>query len=103
MRRGWIVLFGVGGWLVSYWMFGIWMFDSGFDFWGGWVDAFTASTWGTGLIYDLCAVTNIMIVLAIFDRKRLGPKWTAAVVLTLGLSVSMSLMCYLLGITADAD
>ena len=39
----------------------------------------------------------MMIALAIWDRRRLGPRWTAGVILSLGLSVSMSLAIYLVG------
>jgi hypothetical protein len=90
-----VFFFGILGWLASYAYFAVWMLDSGGDFFGGWVAAFTGASFGTGLLMDLCAVTAMMIVLAVFDRGRIGPKWSIAVVASLGLSVSISLAIYL--------
>lgn len=89
---------GVLGWVVSYALFLKWLAEHEWDFFGGWREAFTASDFATGLLSDLVVVTAIMIALAIWDRKRLGPRWTIAVIASLGLSVSMSLAIYLVGI-----
>lgn len=89
---------GVLGWVVSYAFFTKWLLEHEWDFFGGWREAFTASDFATGLLSDLVVVTVMMVALAIWDRKRLGPKWTIAVVASLGLSVSISLAIYLVGI-----
>lgn len=89
---------GVLGWVVSYAFFTKWLVEHEWDFFGGWVVAFSANDFATGLLSDLVVVTLMMIALAIWDRKRLGPKWTIAVIASLGLSVSISLAIYLVGI-----
>ena len=66
------MLFGALGWVLSYAMFLKFLRAHGWDFLGGWVEAFTASDFGTGLLLDLVATTGMMIVLAIGDRRRLG-------------------------------
>lgn len=98
MKHTVIWILGVLGWLVSYAFFMVWLNANGWDFFGGWAEAFTASDFATGLLLDLVFVTFMMVALAVFDRKRLGPRWTTAVLASLTLSVSMSLACYLMGI-----
>ncbi|MCU0671955.1 MAG: DUF2834 domain-containing protein [Myxococcota bacterium] len=88
---------GLIGWIASYVMFGLWLDANGWDLVGGWVEAFTVSDFATGLLFDLVATTFMMVAVAIFERDRLGPRWTAAVVGTLALSVSVSLAVYLVG------
>ena len=94
---------GVLGWVVSYALFTKWLVEHEWAFFEGWREAFTASDFATGLLSDLVVVTLMMIALAIWDRKRLGPKWTLAVVASLGLSVSMSLAIYLVGIARQTQ
>jgi len=89
---------GVLGWVVSYAFFTKWLVEHEWGFFEGWREAFTASDFATGLLSDLVVVTLMMIALALWDRKRLGPKWTVAVIASLGLSVSMSLAIYLVGV-----
>ncbi len=89
---------GFLGWLLSYAMFLKWLIANRWDFFGGWAEAFTSSDFATGLIVDLVLVTLMMVALAVLDRKRLGPRWTAAVLASLSLSVSMSLAIYLAAI-----
>jgi len=86
---------GIVGWVVSFAMFFRWLGAHDWDFFGGWVDAFTASDFATGLLLDLVTVTVMMVAVAVWDRRRLGPRGTAAVIACLSLSVSMSLAVYL--------
>ncbi len=92
------MLLGVLGWVLSYAMFLKFLRAHSWDFFGGWVEAFTSSDFGTGLLLDLVATTGMMIVLAIGDRRRLGGRWAVLVIACLSLSVSMSLAVYLVGI-----
>lgn len=92
-----IWLLGIGGWLSSYYLFFEWFKEHDWDFFGGWIEAFTLSDFSTGLHLDLTFVTFLMITLAITDRRTLGSKWSAAVILSLALSVSMSLAIYIVG------
>ena len=89
--------FGLAGWLTSYLMFSRSLQNNDWDFLGCWVEAFSTSDFSTGLHLDLVFVTFMMISLAVLDRKSLGKKWTAAVLLSLSLSVSMSLCLYVVG------
>ncbi|MGH1346334.1 MAG: DUF2834 domain-containing protein [Nannocystales bacterium] len=89
---------GVIGWVASYAMFGVWLAANDWDFFGGWVEAFTASDFATGLLFDLVAVTVMMVVVAVWERRRIGGRWSAAVVGALTLSVSMSLTIYLVAL-----
>ena len=98
IKTGMTVLFGVLGWVLSYAMFLKFLMAHHWDFFGGWTEAFTTSDFGTGLLLDLVAMTVMMIVLAIGDRRRLGGRWAALVIASLSLSVSMSLAVYLLRI-----
>ena len=86
---------GILGWFVSYAFFGQWLLNSGGDFIGGWVGAFTAHTFAMGLLSDLVVVTAMMVVVAVVERRRIGTLWSVAMVASLGLSVSMSLAIYL--------
>lgn len=95
LRNAAIVALGILGWLVSYAFFGVWLLDSGGDFFGGWAGAFTTHTFGTGLLSDLVAVTGMMVVVAIAERRRIGTPWAVAMVASLSLSVSVSLAIYL--------
>ncbi len=95
-RQRMTMLLGVLGWVLSYAMFLKFLLAHRWDFFGGWVEAFTSSDFGTGLLLDLVAMTGMMIVLAISDRRRLGARWAALVIASLALSVSMSLAIYLL-------
>lgn len=90
------LLLGVLGWVLSYAMFVRFLQAHGWDFLGGWVEAFTGSDFGVGLLLDLVATTGMMIVLAIGDRRRLGARGAVLVIACLALSVSMSLAVYLL-------
>lgn len=94
-RTAVIWLLGVLGWVVSYVFFFKWMAANEWSFLGGWVTSFTGPDFNTGFLSDLVAVTLMMVVLAVADRRRLGPKWTVAVIAALALSVSMSLAIYL--------
>ena len=91
-----IAALGLLGWVVSYAFFYEWLAGSGWDLLGGWRDAFTASTFGTGLLLDLVAVTGMMVAVAVFERRRIGTGWALAMVLSLSLSASVSLAIYLL-------
>ena len=93
--RGTIFL-GVLGWLVSYAFFYRWLSDNDWRFFQGWIEAFTASDFGTGLLMDLVLVTAMMIFVALAERRRLGGRWVAAIIGSLALSVTMSLMLYLI-------
>ena len=97
----WIL--GLVGWGVSYALFLRWLLANRWDFWGGWVEAFTASDFATGLLSDLVTVTIMMVAVALWDRRRLGPKWTLAVLAALALSVSMSLTIYLVAINRERE
>ncbi|HBP18547.1 MAG TPA: hypothetical protein DEA08_12280 [Planctomycetes bacterium] len=90
-----IVTLGVLGWLISYAFFFKWLGEHQWAFFGGWYEAFTSSDFATGLLMDLVLTTAMLVALAIFERERLGPRWTAAVILSLALSVSISLTLYL--------
>ncbi|MEZ6184404.1 MAG: DUF2834 domain-containing protein [Planctomycetota bacterium] len=89
---------GVLGWVASYALFTKWLAEHGWDFLGGWREAFTASDFATGLIVDLSVTAVMLIVLAVWERKRLGGRWTAAILASLALSVSMALTLYLLAL-----
>jgi len=89
---------GILGWVVSWAFFADWLASNDGDFFGGWVEAFTSSVFATGLLSDLVVVTVMMVVVALWDRRRLGPKWTLAVIASLTLSVSVSLAIYLVAI-----
>jgi hypothetical protein len=97
----WIL--GVLGWVLSYALFVKWLNANGWDFFGGWYEAFTASDFATGLLVDLVVTSTMLIAAAIWDRDRLGTKWTVAVLLSLCLSVSMALAIYLVGMWRSAD
>lgn len=90
------------GWLVSYVCFFEWHQANGFGvgpFLDAWVEAFTESPgYATGFIYDLLSVTVLVPFLAIVDRKRIGTAAAVGMVLSLGLSVSMSLAIYLIAL-----
>lgn len=96
-RTAGIWVLGVLGWLASYAMFGRWLAANDGAFFRAWAESFSTHDFATGLLYDLVAVTAMMVFLAVRDRARLGAWWTAAVLLSLGLSVSMSLAIYLVG------
>lgn len=98
MKKTLIWSFGILGWVLSYVMFMKWMSANEWAFFRGWAEAFTVHDFNTGFLLDLVAVTIMMVVLALSDRRRLGPKWTIAVLASLALSVSMSLAIYLVGI-----
>lgn len=103
-----IVTLGALGWLISYAYFLKWLGEHQWDFFGGWREAFSSSDFATGLLLDLVLTSAMLIALAIFERERLGPRWTAAVILSLALSVSVSLTLYLLAVwlrrpEADAE
>lgn len=89
---------GFLGWVLSYAMFVKWLVANRWDFFGGWAEAFTSSDFATGLLIDLVLVTLMMVALAVFDRRRLGTRWTVAVLASVSLSVSMSLAIYLAAI-----
>ena len=89
---------GILGWLASYVMFFKWMAVNEWDFFGGWAEAFSISDFGLGFHLDLVAVTFMVVALALYDRAKLGALWTAAVIASLGLSVSIALAIYLAGI-----
>ncbi|MBV1859622.1 MAG: DUF2834 domain-containing protein [Nannocystaceae bacterium] len=91
----WIL--GFLGWAASYALFARWLAAHEWDFFGGWAEAFAASDFATGLLSDLVVVTIMMLAVAIWERRRLGPRWTAAILACLCLSVSMSLAVYLIG------
>ncbi len=97
----WIL--GILGWVISYAFFAKWLIENEWNFFGGWAEAFTSSDFATGLLSDLVVVTIMMVVLALWDRRRLGPKWTTIVIASLGLSVSMSLAIYLVIIWQKSD
>ena len=90
-----IVTLGILGWVISWLLFYRWLGEHQWDFFGGWREAFTASDFATGLIMDLVLTSAMLIALALFERERLGPRWTAAVILSLAISVSISLTLYL--------
>lgn len=96
LRNATIATLGLLGWLVSYAFFFDWLVANGGDFFGGWVEAFTASGFGTGLLSDLVAVTLMCMAVAWWERRRIGGRWALAMVASLGLSVSVSLAIYLL-------
>lgn len=95
LRDAAIAALGILGWLVSYAFFGQWMLDSGGDFFGGWTGAFSAHAFATGLLSDLVAVTLMMVVVAVAERRRIGTPWAVGMVASLSLSVSVSLAIYL--------
>lgn len=94
-RSAAIAALGVVGWVVSYGFFLKWMAAHGWDFFGGWAEAFTASDFSTGLIMDLVFVTAMVVGVAWWERRRIGTRWAVAMVAALGLSVSVSLAIYL--------
>ncbi|HAA57329.1 MAG TPA: hypothetical protein DCE42_21365 [Myxococcales bacterium] len=97
MKKTLIWVFGLLGWVLSYFMFTKWLSANNWEFFRGWAEAFTVHDFNTGFLLDLVAVTVMLIVLAFSDRRRLGPKWTTAVIASLALSVSISLAIYLVG------
>jgi len=96
MREAGTVALGILGWVLSYGMFWRWLQANDWRFFAGWAEAFTASDFGTGLLLDLVVVTGMVIFLAVRDRARLGPRWVAAIICSLALSVSVALALYLL-------
>ncbi len=90
-----IWIFAILGWVVSYVFLTKWLMNNQWDFFGGWIEAFTSSDFATGFLIDLSAITIMMIVLALSDRHRLGTRGSILVIASLGLSVSMSLGIYL--------
>lgn len=86
---------GLLGWFVSYAFFLSWLNAHEWAFFEGWKAAFTANHFATGLLSDLVVVTVMLIALALWERRRLGARWTFAVIASLALSVSMSLAIYL--------
>jgi len=94
---------GIAGWVISYALFLQWLGAHGWDLLGGYREAFSTSVFAAGLLSDLVVVTLMMIVLALWDRRRLGPRWTAAVIASLALSVSMSLAIYVIGLNRQGD
>lgn len=98
LSRWAVVALGVAGWLASYAFFGLYLVEHQWDMLGGWAAAFGANDWASGLLWDLVAVTAMMIALAIEGRRRFGWAWAAAVVASLSLSVSVSLAIYLVAL-----
>lgn len=94
-RSAGTVALGVLGWGVSYALFFRYLAGGG-TVSGGWVAAFTANDWATGLLLDLVAVSAMVVFLTVRDRARLGATWVAAILGSLALSASMALMLYLL-------
>lgn len=94
-RSAVIAALGLLGWLVSYAFFVSWLGDHDWDLAGGWVEAFTASRFATGLLADLVAVTLMVVAVAWFERARIGTGWAIAMVASLSLSVSVPLAIYL--------
>ncbi len=90
---------GIAGWALSYALFVRWLSAHGWDLRGGYAEAFSASIFAAGLLSDLVVVSLMMVVVALWDRGRLGPRWTAAVIASLALSVSMSLAVYVIGLS----
>ena len=91
-----LVFLGVLGWFASWAFFAKWLHNHQWRFFQGWIEAFTASTFATGLLVDLVVVSWMMIVLAVVERKRLGRVWCGLIVGSLTVSVSMSLLFYVL-------
>ena len=89
---------GILGWALSYALFLRWLANNGWDLPGGWVEAFTSSDFATGLLLDLVVVSVMLIAVAVWDRRRIGAGWTAAVIASLALSASMALAIYLVAI-----
>ncbi len=102
-KKNIILILGILGWLLSYFLFTKWLIANGWDFFGGWHEAFTSSDFATGLLLDLVVVTIMMIVIALWERERLGVKWTTAIIASLALSVSVSLALYLIAIWQKKD
>lgn len=94
--RASIVALGVAGWVISYGYFGKYLVAHDWDMLGGWAAAFSANDWATGLLMDLVLVTFMVIALALDSRKRIGGWWTAAIIGSLSLSVSVALALYLI-------
>ena len=90
---------GIAGWILSWILFLIWLLDHEWRFFSAWAEAFTASDFATGLLLDLVVVTVMMVAVALWDRRRLGPRWTFAIIASLALSVSVSLALYLVAIS----
>ncbi|MCO4774122.1 MAG: DUF2834 domain-containing protein [Deltaproteobacteria bacterium] len=90
------------GWLVSYVCFFRWHQVHGFGlgpFLAAWVEAFTESPgYATGFLFDLLSITVLVPFLAIVDRHRIGARAAIAMVLAIGLSVSMSIAIYLIAL-----
>ena len=87
---------GVLGWVLSYAMFVKWLMANGWDFFGAWRGAFSAHDFATGLLIDLVVTSFMLVALAVSERRRLGLKWSAAVIASLALSVSVSLAVFLI-------
>ena len=98
-----IWVLGVIGWVLSWFFFAKWLFANEWDYVGGWVEAFTASIFATGLLVDLVVTSLMLVALALWDRRRIGSRWAAAVILTLGLSVSVSLAVYIVALLRAAQ
>lgn len=90
---------GVLGWIASYAFFTVWLDANHWAFFRGWAEAFTASHFATGLLADLVVTSAMMVVVAIWERPRLGTRWTVAILASLSLSVSMALAIYLVANT----
>lgn len=83
------------GLLGSWALFAAWMAANEWDFVGAWVAAFTTCTFSTGLHVDLLAVSGMLVLLAIAERRSIGARSAPAVVASLALGACVSLAVYL--------
>ncbi len=93
-----IWVLGVLGVVVSWMEFARWTSRNGPNVIDGWIEAFTASLWANGLLYDLVTCTVMVVTVAVWDRRRLGTGWVLAVIGTTLLALSLGLACYLVAL-----
>lgn len=94
-----ILILGILGVVLSYVDFIEWISINGFHIIDGWIEASKVTGFAAGFLDDLVLCTIMVLTLAIWDYKKLGPKWVAAIFIgTICFAVSLGLAFYLIRI-----
>lgn len=97
-RAATVWLLGIFGVVISYSKFIEWMTLNGFDMLGAWKTAFTGSPFSVGLVLDLSVSAIMLLVLAVWHRKRLGTRFALGVAISTAVfGVCLGLALYVMG------
>jgi hypothetical protein len=104
IRSAVIWLLGILGVVISYAKFIEWATINGFQMLDAWKDAFSGSPFSVGLVWDLSISAVMLVVLAFWDRKRLGNRWAIGVALSTSiLGVCLGLAFYAVGLSRPKE